>query len=117
MERISRLLLGLEALPASLLLRFGVIIAVNKVVLNTNTAITRQVMRTARTLEAGWQHDLRGSVGTGTKGGDSSTGRVWVTGFHHVRAGSRLERFLKPTNSLFNYFYNFFFGAAVNRGY
>ena len=56
MERASRLLLGLEALPASLLLRFGTIIAVNKSFLNTNTAITRQLFRTARTLEAECWH-------------------------------------------------------------
>jgi len=54
MERTSRLLLGLEALPASILLRFGTIITVNKGVLNTNTAITRQLIRTTRTLEAEW---------------------------------------------------------------
>jgi len=54
MERTSRLLLGLEALPASILLRFGAIITVNKGVLNTNTAITRQLIRTARTLESEW---------------------------------------------------------------
>ena len=50
----SRLLLGLEELPASLLLRFGAIITVNKGFLNTSTAITRQLVRTARTLEAEW---------------------------------------------------------------
>ena len=54
MERTSRLLLGLEALPASLLLRFGAIITVHKGFLNKNTAITRQLIRTARTLEAEW---------------------------------------------------------------
>ena len=54
MERTSRLLLGLEALPASLLLRFVAFIAVNKGFLNTNTAITRQLIRTAKTLEAEW---------------------------------------------------------------
>ena len=54
MERITRFLLGLEALLASLLLRFGAIITVNKGFLNTNTAITRQLIRTARTLEAEW---------------------------------------------------------------
>ena len=53
MERTSRLLLGLEALPASLLLRFGAIITVNKGFLNKNTAIT-QLIRRARTLEAEW---------------------------------------------------------------
>ena len=54
MERTSRLLLGLEALPASQLLRFGAIAIVNKGFLNTNTVITRQPIRTARTLEAEW---------------------------------------------------------------
>ena len=36
MGTTSRLLLGLEALPASLLLRFGAIITVNKGFLNKN---------------------------------------------------------------------------------
>ena len=55
-KKTSRLLLGLEALPASLLLRFEAIITVYKGFLNTNTAITRQLIRTARTLEAEcWQ--------------------------------------------------------------
>jgi len=35
---------------------------------------------------------LRGSVGTETKGEESSTGRVWTAGFHHVTARSRLAR-------------------------
>jgi hypothetical protein len=51
--------------------------------LNTNTEITRQLMRTARTLEAEWKQVLRGSVGTGAKEDRSSTGRVWAAGFHH----------------------------------
>jgi len=37
MERALQLLLGLEALPVSLFLRFGAIITVNKGFLNTNT--------------------------------------------------------------------------------
>ena len=49
-----RFLLGLEAPPASLILRFEAIITVNKGVLNTNTATTRQLIRTARALEAEW---------------------------------------------------------------
>jgi hypothetical protein len=53
-ERTSRLVLDVQALPASLLLRFGVIITINKDFVNTNTAITRQLIRTARTLEAEW---------------------------------------------------------------
>jgi hypothetical protein len=46
-------------------------------------------MGTARTLEAEWQI-LRGSVSTGAKEDESSTGRIWAAGFHHVTAGSRL---------------------------
>jgi len=38
---------------------------------------------------------LWGSVGTGTKEDESSTGRVWAAGFHHVTARSRLARVLK----------------------
>jgi hypothetical protein len=44
---------------------------------------------------------LRGSVGTGTKEDESSTGRVWAAGFHRVTARSRLARVLKFTNHLF----------------
>ena len=76
MERTSRLLLGLEALLASLLLRSGAIITVNKGFLNTNTAIMRQLMRTARTLEAECRQVLRGRVGTGTKEDESGIGYV-----------------------------------------
>ena len=54
MERTSRLPSGLEALPVSLLSCFAAIIKVNKGCLNTNAAITRQLIRTARTLEAEW---------------------------------------------------------------
>ena len=44
---------------------------------------------------------LRGSVGTGTKVDESSTGRFWAAGFHHVRARSCLARVLKLMNRLF----------------
>jgi len=36
---------------------------------------------------------LRESVGTETKEDESSTGRVWAAGFHHVTARSRLGAF------------------------
>jgi hypothetical protein len=49
---------------------------INKGFLNTNTAITRQLMRTARTLEAEWWQVLRGSVSARAKEDESSTGRV-----------------------------------------
>jgi hypothetical protein len=41
------------------------------------------------------------SVGTGTKEDESSTGRVWAAGFHHVAAPSRLARVLKLMSRLF----------------
>ena len=44
---------------------------------------------------------LQGSVGTGTKKDESSIGRVWAAGFHHVPARSRLARVLKLMNRLF----------------
>jgi len=44
---------------------------------------------------------LRGSMGTGTKEDESSTGRVWAAGFHHVTARSGLGRVLKLMNCSF----------------
>jgi hypothetical protein len=46
----------------------------------------------------------------GAKEDKSSTGRVWVAGFHHVTARSRLASVLKLTNHLFLEFSFFFFG-------
>jgi len=43
---------------------------------------------------------LPGSVGTGTKEDESSTGCVWASGFHHVTARSRLMHVLKLMNRL-----------------
>jgi hypothetical protein len=40
----------------------------------------------------------------GTKEDQSSTGRVWAAGFHHVTARYRLARVLKLTK---NFFFNF----------
>jgi len=44
---------------------------------------------------------LWGSVGTGTKEDESSTGRIWAARFHHIMARSRLARVLKLMNCLF----------------
>ena len=44
---------------------------------------------------------LWGSVGTGTKEDESSTGRVWAAGFHHVTARSGFVHILKIMNRLF----------------
>ena len=41
---------------------------------------------------------LRGSVIKGAKKDESSTGRVWAAGFHHVTARSRLARVLNLMN-------------------
>jgi head-tail adaptor len=58
-------------------------------------------MRTASTLEAEWRQAVRGSVSMRAKEDESRTGRVWVAGFHHVTARSRLAGVLKLTNPLF----------------
>jgi hypothetical protein len=60
-----------------------------------------ETIRTARTLEAEWRQVLRGSVITGVKEDDSSTGRVWSSGFHHVTARSHLAGILELTNRFF----------------
>jgi hypothetical protein len=73
---------------------------ISKGFLNTNTAILQQLMRTARMLEAEWRQVLRRSVGRGAKIDESSNGRVWDAGFHHVTARSRLVRVLKFMNRL-----------------
>jgi hypothetical protein len=52
----------------------------------------------------------------GAKEDESSTWRVWVVGFYHFRARSRLARYFKLTNRLFISFSNFFW-AVVNGGY
>jgi hypothetical protein len=44
---------------------------------------------------------VRGSMGTGTKEDESSTGRVLAAGFHHVTASSHFLHVLKLMNHLF----------------
>jgi hypothetical protein len=53
--------------------------------LNTNSAITWELMGTARVIEVELRQVLRGSMGTGTND-ESGTGNVWAAGFHHVTA-------------------------------
>jgi hypothetical protein len=50
-------------------------------------------MRTAKTLEAELRHVLRGSVITGAKENESSTGSAWAAGFHHVMPDLALSAF------------------------
>jgi hypothetical protein len=51
-------------------------------------------------------------VSARAKEDESSTGHVWVAGFHHVTARSHLTGILKLTNHLFLYFSHFFFGRT-----
>jgi len=57
---------------------------------------------------------LRGSVGTGTKEDESSTGRVWAAGFHRVRVHSGLARVFKRMNRFISLIFQIFF---PDRGY
>jgi hypothetical protein len=77
--------------------------------------VTQQLMRTARTLEAEWRQVLRGSVGMGAEEDESSTGRIWAAGFHHVTARSRFAGVLKLMNHLFLQFSNFFHVVVNHR--
>jgi hypothetical protein len=58
-------------------------------------------MGTARTVEGEWRQVMGGSVDTGAKEGESSTGRVWANGFHRVTARSRVALVLKLISHLF----------------
>jgi len=80
--------------------------------LNTNTAIKRQLIRTARKLEAEWWQVYGEAWVKGTKEDESSTGCIWAAGFHHVTVRSRLARVLKIMNPLFLYFSKFFFSGS-----
>jgi hypothetical protein len=73
----------------------------NKGFLNTNSVTTQELMQTARTLEVDWRQVLWGSMSTGTKEDESSTGRIWAAGFHHVTARSYLAHILKLMTCLF----------------
>jgi hypothetical protein len=80
---------------------FGVKGLIDKWGFLKNTAISRQLMRTARKLEAELGQVLRRRLCTGAKEDESSTGRVWVAGLHHVTTRSRLAGVLKLMKHLF----------------
>jgi hypothetical protein len=61
----------------------------------------RQLFRIARTLVAEWWQVIWGSVSTGAKEDESSTGRVWALGFHHVTARFHLAQVLQLMSRLF----------------
>jgi hypothetical protein len=58
-------------------------------------------MQTARMLEAEWRQVLWGSISTGANEDESSTGRIWAAGFHHIMARSHLVHVLKLLYRLF----------------
>jgi len=67
---------------------------------NCNNAATT-IIRTARTLEAKWWQVCEEAWVRGKKEDESSTGRVWAAGFHHVMALSLLARVFKLMNRSF----------------
>jgi hypothetical protein len=69
--------------------------------MNTNTAISQQLWRKTRTLEAEYWQVLRESVSTGETEDESRTGRIWAAIFHHFTARSRLTRVFKLIKRLF----------------
>ena len=79
--------------------------------LNTNTVITQQLFQKARTLEAEWWQVCREAWVRGQRN-ESSTGRVWAAGFHHVMACSCLACILNLMNHLFLPFPKFFSGHS-----
>jgi hypothetical protein len=81
---------------------FVLLLSENK---NCDNAVTNSNSENARSRTMA---SLRGSVGTVTKEDESSTGRVWAAGFHHVTARSRLERVFKLMKLYFFNFQNFF---------
>jgi hypothetical protein len=73
-------------------------------------------MGTARALEAEWRQVLRGSVSTGAKEDESSTGRIWAHVFHYVTARSRLAGVFETYETSISLIFKIIFRAAVNRG-
>jgi hypothetical protein len=61
----------------------------------------RQLMQTARMLEAERRQVLQESLSTGAKDDESSAGHVWSAGFHHAVASSCVTQVLKLMNHLF----------------
>ena len=77
------------------LLHFSFLLSEHK---HCDNAVTNSNSENARSRMVA---SLRGSVGTRTKEDDSSTGRVWAPGLHHVRVRSRLARVFELMNRLF----------------
>jgi hypothetical protein len=61
-------------------------------------------------LEAEWRQVLRGSMSTGTREDESTNGRFWAAGFHHVMGRTLLVHILKITNRIIYLIFKFFGG-------
>ena len=116
MKRTSRLLLGLEALPALLPLHFGAIFTVSKGFLNKNTTIARQLIQTARTLEAEW---CQVCVEMGVWGQREMSQVLGAFGLLDFTMLGPVLTWRAFWNLWTIYFFNFpiFFRSAVNRRY
>ena len=82
---------------------------------NINTAITRQLIRTARTLETKWRQVCGEARVQGQRKMSQVMGGFWAAGYQNVTARSRLARVLKLVNHLFLQFSNFFSGRDKPR--
>jgi len=87
------------------------------VFLNTNTAITRQLIGTARTLESEWWQVNGEAWIRGTNEDESTTGRVWAAGCHHVTSRSRSARVFETYKPFISLIFQIFFRVAVSHGY
>jgi hypothetical protein len=64
-------------------------------------------MRTARALEEEWRKVLRGSMSTGTKEDETSTGRIWAAAYHMwhpFSLGARFEAYDTFLYLIFKFF-------------
>jgi len=116
MERTLLLLLDLEALPASLLLSLDAVITVNKGFLNTNTAKTWQLIRTARTLEAEFWQVCGEAWVRGQRKMSQVLGAFGMLDFAMLRPVLAWRAFWKLWTVYFFNFPIFFFRSAVNHG-
>jgi len=97
------------------ILRFGAIIAVNKGFLNKNTAITRQLIRTARMLEAEWWLVCREAWVRGQRERSQVLGAFGLLDFTMLGpflAWRAFRNFVPFISLIFHYF-----RAAANCGY
>jgi hypothetical protein len=96
--------------------KYGKVYLINNGFLNTNTAITWQLIQTVRTLEEEWRQVLQGSIGTGQRKMSRVLGVFGLLGFTTLWPVLAWRAFW---NLWAVYFFDFkiYFRATVNRGY